>query len=97
MAISLYEVTVPGYLQTLGALADVLDRGAAYCKEKGHDADELVAARLYPDMLPLSFQVVSAAHHSVGAIEAARTGVPSPPTTPGFRPWSPMRAPRCGP
>ena len=36
--------------------------------------------RLIEDMLPFSFQVVSTAHHSLGAIEGLRAGVFSPPS-----------------
>ena len=58
MAISLYEATVERYLQTLGAVAGFLDKGAAHCLETGADSAELVATRLYPDMLPLALIVV---------------------------------------
>jgi hypothetical protein len=80
MAISLYEATVERYLQTLGAVAGFLDKGAAHCLETGADSAELVATRLYPDMLPLAFQVWSVAHHSNGAIEGAKAGVFAPPS-----------------
>jgi hypothetical protein len=80
MAISLYEATVERYLQTLGAVAGFLDKGAAHCAEAGTDPAELVGTRLYPDMLPLAFQVWSVAHHSNGAIEGAKSGVFGPPT-----------------
>jgi hypothetical protein len=79
MAISLYEATVERYLQTLGAVAGVLDKGAAHCAEAGTDPGELVATRLYADMLPLAFQVWSVEHHSNGAIEGAKSGVFAPP------------------
>ena len=80
MAISLYEATVERYLQTLGAVAGFLDNGAAHCAEGGADSAELVATRLYPDMLPLAFQVWSVEHHSNGAIEGAKSGVFTPPS-----------------
>jgi hypothetical protein len=79
MAISLYEATAERYLQTLGAVAGFLDKGAAHCAETGTDSAVLVGTRLYPDMLPLAFQVWSVAHHSRGAIEAAKSGVFAPP------------------
>ena len=79
MAISLYEATVERYLQTLGAVAGFLDKGAAHCAETGSDSSELVSTSLYPDMLPLAFQVWSVAHHSNGAIEGAKAGVFGPP------------------
>jgi hypothetical protein len=81
MAISLYEATVERYLQTLGAVAGVLDKGAAHCAETGTDPEALVSTRLYPDMLPLAFQVWSVEHHSNGAIEGAKSGVFGPPSS----------------
>ena len=80
MAISLYEATVERYLQTLGAVAGVLEKGAAHCAETGNDSAELVSTRLYPDMLPLAFQIWSVQHHSLGAIEGAKSGVFAPPS-----------------
>lgn len=79
MAISLYDATVAGYLQTLGAVAGFLERGEAHCAETGASPDDLVSIRLFPDMLPLSFQIWSVEHHSLGAIEGCRTGVFEPP------------------
>jgi hypothetical protein len=80
MAISLYEATVERYLQTLGAVAGFLDKGAAHCADCGTESAELVATRLYPDMLPLAFQVWSVEHHSNGAIEGVKSGVFTPPS-----------------
>ncbi len=79
MAISIYDATVAGYLQTLGAVAGFLDKGAAHCAAAGVDSAELVATRLYPDMLPLAFQIWSVQHHSLHAIEACASGVFTPP------------------
>ncbi len=79
MTISLYDATVPAFLQTLGAVEKVLERGAAHARERGTDPAELVEARLYFDMLPLRFQVVSIAHHSRGALEGAARGLFEPP------------------
>jgi hypothetical protein len=79
MAISLYDATVPGYLQILGAVEKFLERGAAHAREHGTDLAELVEARLYFDMLPLRFQIVSISHHSRGAIEGAARGLFEPP------------------
>ena len=36
--------------------------------------------RLYPDMLPFRFQIISVAHHSKGAIDGVQSGVFTPPT-----------------
>jgi uncharacterized protein len=79
MAISLYDVTVASNLQIARATTGVLEKGMAHCKEGGTDSAELVAMRLYPDMLPLAFQIYSVRHHSVGAIEGCKAGVFKPP------------------
>lgn len=79
MAISLYDATVAGYLQILGAVSNYLDKGMAHCKAGSIDPAELVNSRLHPDMLPLAFQIASVRHHSLGAIEGCKSGVFTPP------------------
>jgi uncharacterized protein len=74
MAISLYDATVPTFIQIVGAAQGFLARTAKHCAEHGINADELVEARLIADMLPLRFQVASINKHSVGAIEDAKKG-----------------------
>ena len=74
MAISLYEVTVLGFIQTVGALEGALKKGRDWCVEKGVSPEELVETRIYADMFPLRFQVCQIANHSVGAIEAVKAG-----------------------
>lgn len=81
MAITLYDATVPCYCQILGAVSGLLDKAEAFCSEKGIAHDEIVQARLAPDMLPFAFQVKSATVHSLGAIEGVRKGVFSPDTS----------------
>ena len=83
MAISLYDVSVANYLQTLGAVAGFLDKGLAHLKAEGRDPDQFVESRLYADMLDFRFQIASVTHHSLGALEAARSGVFTPPTPKG--------------
>jgi hypothetical protein len=80
MAFSLYDATVANYLQILGAAGSFLEKSLTHFREKGIDPAEVVATRLAPDMLPLWFQVVSVAHHSRGAMEAAKNGVFVPPS-----------------
>ena len=50
MAISLYDMSVPTYLQTLGAVSGFLDKGLAHCKECGAAPGEVVEHRLFQDM-----------------------------------------------
>ena len=79
MALSLYDATVANYLQILGAVSAFVEKSLAYFRDKGIDPAEVVEARLAPDMLPFRFQIISVAHHSRGAMEAAKNGVFSPP------------------
>ena len=79
MAISLYDVSVTGFLQVLGGVSGFLERGLAHCQDNGIDPESVVETRLYQDMLPFRFQIISVAHHSRGAIEGAKAGVFSPP------------------
>jgi hypothetical protein len=80
MAISLYDVSVGSYLQTLGAVAGFLERGAAHCRDNNIDPEQIVETRLKDDMLPFRFQIISVAHHSLGAIEGVKQGAFGPPS-----------------
>lgn len=83
MSLSLYDLSVPNYLQALGAVSGYLAKGAAFCAEQGTDPNEIVGARMTDDMLPFSFQIASIAHHSLGAIEGVQKGAFYPPKDPG--------------
>jgi hypothetical protein len=54
---SLHDSSVPGFLQILGSLSGILSKAEAHCKAKNIQPDVLIAARLYPDMLPFSKQI----------------------------------------
>lgn len=82
MAFSLYEATIPSYRQILGAVGGLLGKAETYCAERKLAPEEIIQARLAPDMLPFAYQVKSTAVHSLGAIEALRKGVFSPDMTP---------------
>ena len=78
MNISLYQATIPTYLQILTATAALIDKAEAYCADNNLAAEELIQARLAEDMLPFAYQITSVCHHSMGAIEGLRAGVFSP-------------------
>jgi hypothetical protein len=82
MAISFYDVSVASYLQILGAVSGFLAKGREHCTKSGIDLKEVVETRLIADMLPFRFQVVSVAHHSLGAIQGIEKGVFGPPSAP---------------
>ncbi|CAN5219322.1 DUF1993 domain-containing protein [soil metagenome] len=92
MSLSLYELSVPSYLQILGAVSGYLEKGAKHCEAAGVDPETLVAARLIGDMAPLKFQIVSVAHHSLGAIKGATSGVFEPPAPVGDLDYAALRA-----
>lgn len=79
MAISLYDISVSNYLQVLGSITGVLEKGAEFARESDLDLAEIVETRLRPDMLPFQFQVKSVFYHSLGAINGVREGVFTPP------------------
>ena len=74
MPISLYAATVPSMIQILGAAASWIDsaRGSTLSEE------EVLGARLAPNMFPFSQQVNQIAAHSRGAFEGVKKGVFSP-------------------
>lgn len=57
MTISMYQASVPVYLQYLNSISAVLDKGAAFAEAKKIDPTVLLQTRLYPDMHPLVKQV----------------------------------------
>jgi hypothetical protein len=79
MAISLYDLSVTNYLQTLGGVEGFLGRSLAHFKETSIDPNEVVETRLFADMLPLKFQLHSVVHHSLGAIRGVKAGLFQPP------------------
>ena len=70
MATSLYDLSVPTFLQTVKAVGDFLDRAARHCSETRADPDDFVHARLFDDMAPFYFQIEAAWHHSVWGLAA---------------------------
>jgi len=91
MALSLYDVTIPSYCQTLGAIAGLLVTAETFCTEKGLAPQDIIDARLAQDMLPFAYQVKSTAVHSLGAIEGVRRGVFSPEMTPPPQTFAALR------
>jgi uncharacterized protein len=80
MAISLYDISVTNFLQALQGVAGFLDKAKAHFEAAGTDLNEIVEARIHPDMWPLRNQIVSAVHHSLGAIQGVQAGSFSPPS-----------------
>jgi hypothetical protein len=83
VTLSLYDATVPSYLQILNALPGLLDKAAEAAAIQGIDADEFIKASLAPDMKPFAFQITTSVDQSIGAIEGALGGSFSPAPDPG--------------
>jgi hypothetical protein len=62
----MYNASVPLFETLLGALSNVLDKGAAFAKAKNIDESVLVNARLAPDMFALARQVQIATDQAKG-------------------------------
>lgn len=80
MSISFHDASVGSYLQLLDGLTGVLAKGESHAAEAGLDLQDVVMTRLREDMMPFHFQVVSAAHHSWGAIQGMQKGEFRPPS-----------------
>jgi hypothetical protein len=91
MTFSLYEATIPSYRQILGAVGGLLGKAEAHCAEQKLAAEEIIQARLAPNMLPFAYQVKATTTHSLGAIEGLRKGVFSPDMTPPPQTFSALK------
>lgn len=80
MSFSLYNATVLTYRQILGSTINFLNKGKAHLEESGVGLTEILNAQLIEDMLPFRFQVLSVAHHSLGALKGVQNGEFGPPT-----------------
>jgi hypothetical protein len=77
MSLSIYDASIPWFLQALGNLGGVLDKASAHCEKEKIDPSALLTARLYPDMFALTRQVQIVSDNAKGA--AARLAVVDAP------------------
>ena len=89
---TLYDLSVPTFLQTLRAVGGFLDCTTKHCADTGADLEDIVTARLFPDMAPFYFQIEALKNHAVWGIEAAKTGVFTVPPLIGVVPFADLRA-----
>jgi hypothetical protein len=92
MATSLYDLSVPTFMQTVRAIGGFLDLAVSHCAATRADPDDFVHARLFDDMAPFHFQIEAAWHHSVWGLEAVKTGVFAPPALVGPVPFAALQA-----
>jgi len=82
MSIKINQASLETYKQILPAALQILNKAKVHFEETGTDLEDIVQARLYEDMAPFSFQVFSIVHHSVGALNALKSGEFGPPNMP---------------
>ncbi|MBC7168847.1 DUF1993 domain-containing protein [Phenylobacterium sp.] len=80
MPITLYDASIPVYLQMLRNLAALLDKAETHASASGMALSELTEARLAPDMHTLIGQVQLASDAAKGG--AARLSGQTPPAMP---------------
>lgn len=75
--ISMYQASVPQFVNILGSLSNILDKAQAHVDAKKLDPAALTDYRLFPDMLPMKSQVQIACDTAKGAV-ARLAGVEIP-------------------
>jgi hypothetical protein len=82
MSLSLYQATVPSFLQVLIPVGGLVEKARAHCAEKGVPEEALLDQGLAEDMWPFAKQVTASCAHSFGAIDALRSGETGPDLSP---------------
>lgn len=82
MAYSIFDASIPVYLQSLRTLDTLLDKVEAHVTEKGMAATVLLDAKLAPDMFDFKRQLQIACDHAKGAsCRLAGIDIPKHPDT----------------
>ena len=77
MTISMYQASVPRFVNILGNLSNILDKTQAHIDAKKIEPAVLPSYRLFPDMLPMTKQVQIACDAAKGVV-ARLAGVEIP-------------------
>ena len=77
MTISMYQASVPRFVNILGNLSNILGKAQAHIDAKKIADASLTAYRLFPDMLPMTTQVQIACDTAKGVV-ARLSGVDAP-------------------
>ena len=77
MTISMYQASVPRFVNILGNLSNILDKAQAHVDTRKLDGATLTTYRLFPDMLPMTTQVLIACDTAKGVV-ARLAGVEIP-------------------
>ncbi len=57
MSLSLYDITIPVFIRGMKNLSANLEKGRAFAIANGMAHGDIISARLFPDMMPLSAQI----------------------------------------
>ncbi len=68
MTISMYQASVPRFVNILGNLSNILDKAQTHVDAKKLDTATLTTYRLFPDMLPMTSQVQIACDTAKGVV-----------------------------
>ena len=77
MSLSMYQASVPRFVNMLTNLSNILDKAQAHVDAKKLDGTVLTSFRLFPDMLPMAKQVQIACDTAKGLV-ARLAGVEIP-------------------
>jgi hypothetical protein len=82
MSLSMYQASIPVYMNLLSALSKIIEKAAAHAEAKKITPEALLHARLFPDMFTFTRQVQIATDHAKGApARLAGVEVPAFPDT----------------
>lgn len=79
MSLSMYQASVPVFVQHLTGLSGVLDKAAAHAAARKIEPATLLTMRLYPDMFTMARQVRAATDHAMSAGRLAGVELPKLP------------------
>ena len=77
MTLSMYQASVPRFINALNNLSAILDKAQAHVDAKKLDEATLTSFRLFPDMLPMARQILIATDTAKG-LAARLAGVDIP-------------------
>jgi len=80
MALELYDVSIPVYLQGMRNLQAIMDKAETHAKEAGDNLSDYLGAKLADDMLPFTRQIQMVSDTAKGG--AGRLAGVTPPAMP---------------
>jgi hypothetical protein len=68
MPLPMHQISVPIFVQALGGLTSVLEKGEVHCATHNIDEAVLLQMRMFPNMFHMALQAKTTLYHSGGAI-----------------------------